>query len=177
MKRIMSAAVSSFSVRLTAVCFGVTILSLPSFASEFCMTHLKGQSYVSLPKNLCPRYTDMLLGRTDRQQEYSGVICDRPEASYILLQRLLRHNAQGQAVWQIIQIKAVDRPYPQSLILGAGCHPHLPGIVQTEPIIFALVQPTASKTYQTLAAWKVSLTQESFTALEPQQVVCKDVTI
>jgi hypothetical protein len=176
MKRILSADAFSLSMRLTAVCLGVTVLSLPTFASDFCITHLKGKSYASLPKNLCPRYTDMLLGHTAKQQEYSGVLCDRPEASYIFLQRLLRHNAQGKAVWQVIEIKTVDRPNPQSLLLGTGCQPHLSGKAPLEPI-FALVQPTASRTYQTLAAWKVNLSQESFTELEPQQVVCKDIAI
>jgi hypothetical protein len=176
MKRIMSAAASSFWVRLTAAYLGVAVLSSPTFASEFCMAQLKGKSYVNLPKNLCSHYTDMLLGRTAKQQEYSGVICDRPEASYILLQRLLSHNAQGRAIWQIIQVKAVARPHPQSLILGVGCQPQMRGAAPADPI-FALVQPTASKTYQTLAAWKVSLTKESFIDLDPQQVICKETVI
>ncbi|WP_404785317.1 hypothetical protein [Altericista sp. CCNU0014] len=144
--------------------------------TQLSMAKFRGRSYVNLPKNLCPGYTDLLLGRTDKQKEYGGVICDRPEASYILLQRLLRHTDRGQAVWQIVQVQSVLKPNPQSLVLGVGCQQHLRRTASSEPI-FALVQPTAKKTYKTLAAWKVSLARETFIALEPQKVVCEDILL
>lgn len=164
----------SFLPRLILAGLGIVLATWPAFAKRHCMNQLKGKIYTNLPKDLCPRYTDMLLGQTAKQQEYGGVICDRPEASYILLQRLLKQTNQGKAVWQILQVKPVIKPNPQSLILGTGCHQQRSG--PTEPI-FALVQPTSNNTYQTLLAWKVSLEQESFADLEPEQVICKDTLI
>jgi hypothetical protein len=138
------------------------------------MEKLKGKIYTNLPKNLCPSYTDMLLGRSPQKQEYGGVICDRPEASYILLQRLLRYTNQGKAVWQITQIKPITKPNAQSLVLGTGCHLQTQDSSPTPPI-FALVQPVAKNTYQTLSAWSVNLSKESFATVEAQRVICKDI--
>jgi hypothetical protein len=153
---------------------GILIATWPLLATGQCMEKLKGKIYTNLPENLCPRYTDMLLGRSPQKQEYGGVICDRPEASYILLQRFLRYTNQGKALWQITQIKPITKPNAQSLVLGTGCH------LQTQdaspmPPIFALVQPTAKNTYQTLSAWSVNLSKESFLTVEAQRVICKDI--
>jgi hypothetical protein len=153
---------------------GILIATWPLLATGQCMEKLKGKIYTNLPENLCPRYTDMLLGRSAEKQEYGGVICDRPEASYILLQRLLRYTNQGKAVWQITQIKPIPKPNAQSLVLGTGCHLQTQDSSPTPPI-FALVQPIAKNTYQTLSAWSVNLSKESFSTLEAQRVICKDL--
>jgi hypothetical protein len=153
---------------------GILITTWPLLATGQCMEELKGKIYTNLPENLCPRYTDMLLGRSPQKQEYGGVICDRPEASYIMLQRFLRYTPQGKAVWQITQVKSIPKPNSKSFVLGTGCHRQIQSTSPAEPI-FALVQPMAKNTYQTLSAWSVNLSQESFTVLEAQQVVCKDL--
>jgi hypothetical protein len=162
-----------FLTKLASAGLGLAIAAWPLLAAAQCLTWLKGKTYTTLPTNLCPKYTDMLLGRTLKQQEYSGIICDRPEASYILLQRLVRYTQQGKAVWQITQVKPIPKPNAQSLILGTGCRLQPPTSSAIRPI-FALVQSTANSTYQTLSAWQVNLDKESFADLEPQQVICKD---
>ena len=173
-QRPFSTASFYFLPRLAAAGLGLGIAIWPMLAAAHCMTRLKGTTYTTLPENLCPKYTDMLLGRTLKQQEYGGIICDRPEASYILLQRLVKYTQQGKAVWQIIQVKPITKPNAQSLILGTGCRLQPQQTSATSPI-FALVQTTANSTYQTLSAWQVNLDQESFADLEPQQVICKDI--
>jgi hypothetical protein len=161
-------------LRLFTAGGGILIATWPILATGQCMEKLKGKIYTNLPENLCPRYTDMLLGRSPQKQEYGGVICDRPEASYIMLQRFLRYTNQGKAVWQITQVKPIHKPNPKSLVLGAGCYRQIQGTSPTEPI-FALVQPLSKNTYQTLSAWSVNLSKESFAAIEAQQVICKDL--
>jgi hypothetical protein len=174
--RSFSIASFYFLQRSVAAGVGIAIATDPLLAAAQCMEKLKGKIYTNLPTDLCPRYTDMLLGQSPKKQEYGGVICDRPEASYILLQRLLRHTNQGKAVWQIIQVQPISKPNPQSLILGTGCRRHLQpqNTGSTEPI-FALVQPISQNTYQTLSAWSISLNKESFAAIDARQVICKDL--
>jgi hypothetical protein len=174
MKQRPFSAFFSFLPRLSAAGLGLATAAWPILASAQCMTQLKGKTYTTLPEDLCPQYTDMLLGRTLKQQEYGGVICDRPEASYILLQRLVRYTKQGQAVWQITQVKPITKPNAQSLILGTGCRLQPQQTSSISPI-FALVQSTAGSTYQTLSAWQVNLDKDSFADLEPQQVICKGI--
>ncbi len=171
-QRPFSPAFSYFLPRLAAA-LGLAIAVCPLVAAAQCMTRLKGKTYTNLPENLCPKYTDMLLGRTLKQQEYGGIICDRPESSYILLQRLVRYTKQGKAVWHITQVKPIPRPNPQSLIVGTGCRYLQPQQTSAMRPIFALVQSTANRTYQTLSAWQVNLEQESFADLDPQQVICE----
>ena len=163
-----------FLQRSLAAGGGILLAAWPILATGQCIDKLKGKIYTNLPDNLCPRYTDMLLGRSPQKQEYGGVICDRPEASYILLQRLLRYTNQGKAVWQITQIKPITKPNAQSLVLGTGCHLQPQDTSSTQPI-FALVQPIAKNTYQTLSAWSINLSKESFSSLEAQRVICKDI--
>ena len=163
-----------FLQRSLAAGGGILLAAWPILAAGQCIEKLKGKIYTNLPDNLCPRYTDMLLGRSPQKQEYGGVICDRPEASYILLQRLLRYTNQGKAVWQITQIKPITKPNAQSLVLGTGCHLQPQDTSSTQPI-FALVQPIAKNTYQTLSAWSINLSKESFSSLEAQRVICKDI--
>jgi hypothetical protein len=158
--------VSSVSVRplgrLIAIALGVTSVAWPTVAMTQCITQLKDKAYVNLPPGLCPRYTDMLLGKA-QQQVYGGVICDRPESSYILL--------------QVLQIKQISRPTQQSAIKGIGCR-QLQNKTQASEPIFALVQPTSThNTYQTLAAWRVNLLEGSFTNLESKTVICQDPMI
>jgi hypothetical protein len=160
--------------RLIVIALGLTSIAWPTVAMSQCISQLKNKAYVSLPTGICPRYTDMLLGKTN-QQLYGGVICDRTEGSYILLQKLIKYTDQGKAVWQVVQIKKISRPTSQSLIKGIGCQ--LQNKVQSPEPIFALVQPTSSHAYQTLAAWKVNLLEASFTHLEPKTVICQDPMI
>jgi hypothetical protein len=175
-----SLPVSSVSVRplgrLIAIALGVTSVAWPTVAMTQCITQLKDKAYVNLPPGLCPRYTDMLLGKA-QQQVYGGVICDRPESSYILLQKLIKYTDRGKAVWQVLQIKQISRPTQQSAIKGIGCR-QLQNKTQASEPIFALVQPTSThNTYQTLAAWRVNLLEGSFTNLESKTVICQDPMI
>ncbi len=159
--------------RLISVLLVTAILNpIASFAE--CIEKLQGKAYINLPQDVCPRYTDVLLGSVNRQSEYGGVICDRPKVSYILLQKLLSHTEQGKAVWQVVQIKRVPRPNPQSFIMGVGCQFATKDASQAKAPIFALVQPGKAEAYQTLAAWTVNLDQASFYALKPPQVICKN---
>ncbi len=172
--RFFSIAPLHFCRKSLAAGGGILVATWPLLATGQCMEKLKGKIYTNLPENLCPHYTDMLLGRSPQQQEYGGVICDRPETSYILLQRLLRYTNQGKAVWQITQIKPIPKPNAQSLVLGTGCHLQTQDTRPTQPI-FALVQPRAKNTYQTLSAWSINLSKESFSTVEAQRVICKDI--
>jgi hypothetical protein len=157
--------------RLIAIALGISITLYPTVALTQCISQLKNKAYVNLPPGICPHYTDMLLGKA-QQQIYGGVICDRPDSSYILLQKLIEYTDQGKAVWQVVQIKQISRPTPQSLIKGIGCQ--LQNKIQAPEPIFALVQPTSPNTYKTLAAWRVNLLEASFTNLEPKTVTCQD---
>jgi hypothetical protein len=158
--------------RLISVFF-ITVILNPVISFADCIEQLQGKAYVNLPQNVCPDYTDILFGRTAQQQEYGGVICDRPHESYILLQKLLNYTQQGKAVWQVVQIKQVAKPSPQSFVMGVGCELKLHNAGQDREPIFALVQPKKDEEYETLAAWKVNLEKSSFSALKAQQVVCK----
>ncbi len=161
--------------RLIVLTLGLTSVAWPTLAMSQCISQLKNKAYVSLPPGICPHYTDMLLGKTKQQQLYGGVICDRTEGSYILLQKLIQYTDQGKAVWQVVQIKKISRPTSQSLIKGVGCQ--LQNKAKNSEPIFALVQPTSPHAYQTLAAWKVNLREASFTHLEPKTVICQDPMI
>jgi hypothetical protein len=172
--RFFSIASLYFLHRSVAAGLGIAVATWPLVGTAQCIEKLRGKIYTNLPEDLCPRYTDMLLGHSTQKKEYGGVICDRPEATYILLQRLLRYTHQGKAVWQIIQVKPVTKPNPQSLILGTGCRHLQPQSASPFEPIFALVQPISKNTYQTLLAWSVNLNKESFAAVEARQVICKD---
>jgi hypothetical protein len=172
--RSFSIASFYFLQRSVAAGVGIAIAIYPLVAAAQCMDKLKGKIYTNLPEDLCPRYTDMLLGRSPQKKEYGGVICDRPEASYILLQRLLRYTDRGKAVWQIIQVKPIAKPNPQSIIVGTGCRHLQPQSASLIEPIFALVQPISKNTYQTLSAWSINLNKESFAPIEARQVICKD---
>jgi hypothetical protein len=165
--------VSQHLLRLISAFF-VTVILNPAISFAGCIEQLEGKAYVNLPQNVCPDYTDILLGRTVQQQEYGGVICDRPHESYILLQKLLNYTQQGKAVWQVVQIKQVAKPTPQSFVMGVGCELKVHNAGQDKEPIFALVQPRASEEYKTIAAWTVNLEKSSFSALKAQQVVCKN---
>jgi hypothetical protein len=151
-----------------------TLMLNPEVSFAECIEKLQGKAYIDLPQNVCPHYTDVLLNSTDRTPEYSGVICDRAKVSYILLQKLLNYTGQGKAVWQVVRIKRVVRSNPQSFIMGVGCQFATQEGSQAKDPIFALVQPGKTDEYLTLAAWKVNLDQASFSALKPQQVICKN---
>lgn len=157
--------------RSIAISLGLISVAWPTVAMTQCISQLKNKAYVNLPPGICPHYTDMLLGKAQRQT-YGGVICDRPDSSYILLQKLIKYTDQGKAVWQVMQIKQISRPNPQSLIKGIGCT--LQNKIQAPEPIFALVQPTPTHTYQTLAAWRINLLEASFTSLDPKTVTCQD---
>jgi hypothetical protein len=161
--------------RLISALFVAAILS-PAMSFAECIEKLQGKAYIDLPQDVCPHYTDVLLGSTNQREKYSGVICDRAKVSYILLQKLLNYTGQGRAVWQVIQIKRIARSNPQSFVMGVGCQfkTQDASASQFKEPIFALVQPGKAEEYQTLAAWKVNLDQASFSALKPQQVICKN---
>ncbi|MGB8701982.1 MAG: hypothetical protein WCD18_21410, partial [Thermosynechococcaceae cyanobacterium] len=123
MKSVFVAGASAkYGLRALATWWGIMAMAFPQGSYAYCgIKQLQGKAYISLPKSLCPKYTDVLLGQTDQRQEYGGVICDRPEGSYILLQKLLKYTDQGKAVWQVMQIKEIIRPTPQSQVKGLGC--------------------------------------------------------
>jgi hypothetical protein len=164
---------SQHSPRLIAA-FLLTAILNPEISFAECVEQLQGKAYINLPQTICPNYTDVLFGQTVQQQEYGGVICDRPNKSYILLQKLLSYTQNGKAVWQVVQIKQVTKPSPQSFIMGVGCALKVQDAGQAQEPIFALVQPNKAEVYETLAAWKVNLAKPSFSPLKAQQVICKD---
>jgi hypothetical protein len=159
--------------RLIAMALATVVTGWPTVSLSQCITQLKGKAYINLPQGVCPRYTDMLLGPSQpKQPRYGGVICDRPDESYILLQKLLKYTDQGKAVWEVVQVQQISKPTPQSFVKGTGCQ--LQRQSQTSNPIFALVQPTPNNTYLTLAAWSVNLIEASFKTLEPRTVICQD---
>jgi hypothetical protein len=173
---------SRHSQTLISAFLGTAILNYPSLSFASCVEllgieQLQGRSYVSLPQEICPQYTDVLLGRSVHQQEYSGVVCDRPAESYILLQKLLKYTQQGKAVWQVVRIKKVSRPRPQSFIMEVGCKLKSQKPSQSGDPIFALVEPRQTESYSTLAAWQIDLESVTFLDLNPQQVACNDPPI
>jgi hypothetical protein len=153
----------------------VTVILHPAVSFAECIEKLQGKAYVNLPQAVCPHYTDVLLGTANhRSQAYGGVICDRPKVSYILLQKLLSRTEQGKAVWQVVRIKRIAKPTPQSFVMGVGCQSATQDASQAKEPIFALVQPGKAEEYHTLAAWTVNLDRAAFSALKPQQVICKN---
>jgi hypothetical protein len=151
----------------------VTVILNPAISFAECIQKLQGKAYINLPQGVCPHYTDILLSHGDPQQAFSGVICDQSKTSYILLQRRLNYTDQGKAVWQVIQIKQVNKPSSRSFVMAVGCKLKTE-ISQSREPIFALVQPGNAEEYQTLAAWKVNLEPASFSIIKPQQVICKN---
>ena len=155
-----------------ATCMGLW----PSVAWANCIQHLQGKAYTELPPQLCPGYSDLLLGQSGQMDEYGGVICDRPEASYILLQKLVSHNQAGQAIWQIQQIQRVALPNRQATVMSIGCSVLSgAGSTASQLPVFALVEAQTTNTYQTLSAWQVDLASEKFVELPPNQVACQDL--
>ena len=131
---------------------------------------LKGTEYSQLPQDLCQGYTDMLLGQ-DGPHEYGGVVCDREEGSYFLLQRLVASNPPHHSIWEILDIQALPKIKANELVLSEGCH-HQQG--SSDPI-FAIVQTSnTSNIYQTQQAWTVSLAQATLQPVAAEQVTCRD---
>jgi hypothetical protein len=158
------------------LCLVGVMACFPNASLAQCVEQLKGKTYSELPQNVCPSYTDMLLGRFD-QKDYGAVICDRPQASYILIQRLLKYTAGGKAVWQVLQIKKVPRLQPQNSLLSLGCRWQDRNANQPEEPIFALVTPGKAAAYLTISAWKVDLKKVTFLSLNPAQVICNDLSL
>lgn len=158
---------------LAAVVFSVLLCCSAAWGET--VEQWQGRTYTQLPQNLCPRYTDMLLEDASKPNPYGGVICDRPEATYVLLQKLVRQTDQGQAVWQVLKVKAIRRVTPNSLVVGTNCQARWSSAsaAAVDPV-FALVEPTATNTYKTLSAWRVNLSTLSFASLNPQQVTCQE---
>ena len=117
----------------------------------------------------------MLLGRFE-QKDYGAVICDRPEESYILLQRLLKYTAEGKAIWLVLQIKKVPRLRPQNSLQSLGCQQRNHAVSQATEPIFALVSPGTSPAYSVISAWKIDLKKAAFLRLDPAKVSCSDVS-
>jgi hypothetical protein len=160
--------------KLFSVLLGTAMLS-PTSSLAHCIEKLQGQSYVSLPEGICPQYSDVLFDRLPHQPEYGGVICDQPKESYILLQKLLKYTQQGKAVWQVVRIKKVVKPKPQSFVMEVGCK--LKQLVQKDEPVLALVDPHPAGTLSAIAAWKINLTDISFVELDPRQVICQSLTL
>lgn len=166
-----SMAFRGFPKIISALLATVILTPIVSFAD--CIEKLQGKAYINLPQGICPHYTDILLSHRDPQQAFSGVICDQSKISYILLQKRLNYTDQGKAVWQVMQIKQVNKPSSRSFVMAVGCQLKKE-ISQSREPIFALVQPGNAEEYQTLAAWKVNLEPASFSTIKPQQVICKN---
>lgn len=149
-----------------SVLFIFTAQTLPAWGN--CLQRLVGTQYVKLSESLCRDYSDVLLGVNAKQQEYGGVICDRPEASYVLLQRLIQQQG-NQAVWEIVKVKRISRRKQQS-VMSMGC-----SLIKkpSQPII-ALVSPSSSQRFKVQTAWMIDLNRETFVPLETQQVNCQN---
>jgi hypothetical protein len=134
-----------------------------------CIQRLVGKQYVRLPTTLCRNYTDILFGQNLRRQDYGGVVCDRPDGTYMLLQRLVRQRADGKAVWEIVKVQRM-KPRPQySVVTTLGCT-----VSEKEQPIIAVVLPFNQNQYQTLMAWSVNLERQAFVPLNPGTVLCRD---
>ncbi len=146
---------------------GFNLLAWPAMAS--CLLALQNQTYVQLPPGLCPGYTDTLIG-TQGSHEYSSVICDRPENTYLFLQKLTGYTDANQAIWQIVTVKPIGQLDDNQIVFSVGC-------TQTngnnEPLI-AVVEDNLVAEYTTRSAWKVNLATQSFDGIDPSTVTCQD---
>ncbi len=145
------------------------MIASPREGLASCFSIATGKQYVELPEGLCKGYTDHLFGERN-SQEYSGVICDRQEGSYIFLQRLIRYTPDRKAVWKIVQIQSLAKLNPDETALIAGCT-HLKD--HSTPV-FAIVKGRGNDIYTTLRAWEVNLAEETFETVDPKQVICRD---
>ncbi|MEO0373331.1 MAG: hypothetical protein AAF329_01650 [Cyanobacteria bacterium P01_A01_bin.17] len=127
---------------------------------------LRGQEYVELPAGLCPGYSDALLGKT-QAFEYGGVICDRNEASYLLLQRLVGYTPEKKAIWKVVQIRTLARLNNDQQSISATCR----HTRKRKQPVFAV---TEDQTNQVLQAWAVDLERETIRPTRPHLVDCSD---
>ncbi|NCJ07256.1 hypothetical protein GS597_12215 [Synechococcales cyanobacterium C] len=137
-------------------------------AAASCLLTLNGKPYVQLPHNLCIGYTDALIGQPS-SPEYGTVICDRPENTYLFLQKLVGYTHERQAIWKIVAIQSIGQLSDDLIALSAGCT-YKSG--KTAPLV-ALVQDHSAN-YTTHAAWEVNLVQQSFDPIDPSTVICQD---
>lgn len=128
---------------------------------------LQDQEYSQLPAGVCSGYAENLVGKF-AGREYGSLICDRPEASYLLLQKLVGYTDTDKAIWKVIRIEKVPKPGPQEQLVNAGCFSQN----QTPNSIVALVKETNSQPYPTIQAWRTDLASEQFQPLLPDKVAC-----
>jgi hypothetical protein len=134
-----------------------------------CIQRLVGKQYVQLPNALCRNYTDILFGQNARRQDYGGVVCERPDGTYMLLQRLIRQRTDGKAIWEIVNVQRVRHRPQNSFVATLGC-----AVSEKEQPIVAVVIPLDQNQHQTIMAWSVNLDREAFVPLNPQTVLCRD---
>lgn len=132
-----------------------------------CINFLQGQEYVELPADFCQGYADTLLGRQGTY-EYGSVVCDRPEGSYLFLQRLVKYTAEKKAVWKIIQIKPLAKLQSNELAISQGCYQ----ADQKHSAIFAIVREDP-KRLTTTRAWAIDFSIGALIYLDPTTVSCQ----
>jgi hypothetical protein len=149
------------------VLFISTAHALPVWGN--CLQRLVGTQYVKLSESLCPDYSDVLFGTNAKQQEYGGVICDRPNVSYVILQRLIQQRQDNQAVWEIVKVKRISRRKQQS-VMSMGCS------LKSQPPqpIVAIVSTASAERGKVQTAWRIDLNRESFIPVDAQQVNCQN---
>ena len=130
---------------------------------------LKGQEYVELPAGLCPGYSDALLGK-HKSFEYGGVVCDRNEASYIFLQRLVGYTPEKKAIWKVVQIRTLDRLDNARQSIHTNCR----HTRKSNHPVFAVVEEPTDSSLKVLKAWRLNLQREKIRPTRRQHVDCQD---
>jgi hypothetical protein len=130
---------------------------------------LQGKQYLELPDGFCNGSSENTLGKVGRN-EYVGLICERPNHSYILLQRLVGYTSEGKAIMQIVATKVLPKLSADEFSVGVGCV----SLKQKSTAIFAIVKDVGTSSYQVKKAWEANLGTEQFKELDPKTVSCSN---
>lgn len=162
---------SAFLSTSALVMSGLTaVTAIPSDLTLDKLLHtLQNQQYIQLPESLCPAYADNYLGKSG-MAEFSGVICDRTDGSYFLLQKLVSYTPDGKAVWKVVDTQQLPKLAQGEQTMNLGC---VHRQIDTKQV-FAVVKDTGARPYQILQAWEADLTTGQFQQVSPQDVVCAD---
>lgn len=162
---------SAFLSTSALVMSGLTaITAIPAnLALDQVLNSLQGQQYIQLPESLCPAYADNYLGKSGID-EFSGVICDRSDGSYFLLQKLTGYTPEGKAIWKVVDTQQLPKLTQDEQTMNLGC------VYQRgqNKQVFAVVKDTGTRPYQTVKAWEADLTTGQFQPVPSQDVVCVD---
>lgn len=160
------------SVYLSALVLGQAALACGVSRGAPEVLRLKGQEYVELPAGLCPGYSDALLGKTE-SFEYGGVVCDRNEATYIFLQRLVGYTPEKKAIWKVVKIRTLAPLNNDQQSIQTTCEQ----TKRSKHPVFAVVEETQDASLKVIKAWSLNLKREKIRPARLKYVDCQDAAI